>query len=603
MAGGTLGGIPRYRYTAPAEGFSRGVEQGIGIYNSLFVDPEMQKAKLEGLQTETAARKQKMEDDAEAAARNRDYEALKLVDEDSEQLGRETLQQQQHYGGAQFVPQDQIHVMAQRHAELARRRAAITDSMRARYQKWQTDGRATAQAWQDGREDPTQAKDTDIVNAVASNTMMDPKSFILDPQTGKTPFDTWHEQLAAAQQSHAPEKGLPALNAMLQGELAQGVGSWDSADGTRITRKEIVALVPAQNPDGTPSTHDYYPVLKVYTQGHPNGYTAPVTQDRMPGGQPATLNIDRMLERLEQMSSVNEGLKHPEIQDKMVSGTKKIGDELARDMAIYSSIGPKKTAGVGMERVPLGGTTMTETYDRDTGDVINRRYDVHTQDPNRLTLADQEELAKYRAGLRPEKPTSFEEHRAYLAGQVKAGKITQQQMDEALMGQASGQHGTPPGQKPLSETEIANEKHEAMEAWANSNTNLRKNKDGTYSEYLPVTDGKGKPRIDPKTGKQKMMWQDARPETMNAMTKAGLDRVKELRAQNESIRNPVKPAAAAPAKGGIDTGGGIQAGKPAAAAKPDVAALRQQAKDAIDKGAPRDAVAAEFKRLTNGQDY
>jgi len=336
----SVAGIP----VTGADAFGAGLQRGIDIQRELFVDPQRRAAadkraqEAHDLQMQEGA--QRISASQQNQARQNDAEALKLS---SDQLS--TIQQNHdalidNYGGWQNVPQQEASKIGAQYRSWQDKHGQLLERARKRIDGWVSDG-------QTAQRDLAAGKNVDskqLVNAIAVQTGINPKAFLDGPNGEPSEIRQAQASIARAGATGNWNEVVPAANTLLQAELRQGVGTIGK-DGTPIISKEIVGFIPAQQQgEGPDAGGEVFPVLRVKTRGHPDGYTAPVTKDRTsdPDDPPITISVGKLIDRLQHVGTLVETLNHPGVRGDIEKGLKETGDELDSNLQAWAQLPPSK---------------------------------------------------------------------------------------------------------------------------------------------------------------------------------------------------------------------------------------------------------------------
>lgn len=486
-------------YRAPADAAGVGIERGIGIIKGLTglqrqgeldarADAEHDLRMQEGAQRINASQA--------AQARQDDADLLRLSTDEAKNIQAEHDAAIQRHGGWDKVPPDVAASIGKRYRGWQDNHNQLMERARKRITGWVDEGRKTARELAGGK--PMEQVDPKaLVNAIAVNTGMDPEDFI-DKPGQPSALRQAGEQIVRAGETGNWQEVVPAANVLLKAELRQGIGTL-GRDGTPIVSKEIVGFVPVQDGGGD----EVYPVLRVKTQGHPEGYTAPVTRDRTadPDDPPITVSVSKMIDRLQHYSTLVETLNHPQVAGKVLKGMGEVGDELRSNLEAFARMpnGKRKTT---THDTQLGNKVRQTTRYDDTGEIVGERDLEKGIDPAVEERLDRmEKIAGINANARRELVLIQEGGKDRRAEAAEEGKdrrvtITESGRDRraTARGGAAGGRVTKDQLDKMVDAEAA--KYGAYR------------KGGQWKQWK----GSGEP------GKGSGMWIDATPETLDKVT-------------------------------------------------------------------------------------
>ena len=167
---------------------------------------------------------------------------------------------------------------------------------------------------------------------------------------------------------------LQAVNGLLAPRLRQGVGE-EVPSGGKITRKEIVRLVPAQDANGQQDPDKVFPVIRVYVQrpGDPQEryYDAPMTRGAsVQDTHVEPISVKKSLDWAGNLGVLTSAIQRPDIQQKLAQGEREAGPEVQRYFdEFYALTKPAKKI-TSREKVDLGDRVLDREVDA-TGRVIN----------------------------------------------------------------------------------------------------------------------------------------------------------------------------------------------------------------------------------------
>lgn len=486
-------------YRAPADAAGVGIERGIGIVKGLAglqrqgeldarADAEHDLRMQEG--------KQRIDASQAAQARQDDADLLRLSTDESKNIQAEHDAAIQRYGGWDKVPQDVASGIGKRYRGWQENHNQLMERARKRIGGWVDEGRQTARDLAGGKP-MAQVEPKALVNAIAVNTGMDPEDF-LDKPGQPSALRQAGEQIVRAGETGNWQEVVPAANVLLKAELRQGIGTL-GRDGTPIVSKEIVGFVPVQDGSGD----EVYPVLRVKTQGHPDGYTAPVTKDRTadPDDPPITVSVSKLVDRLQHVSTLVETLNHPQVAGRVMKGMSEVGDEVRSNLEAFSRMPGGKRKTTTHDTNLNDRVRQTTRYD-DTGEVVAERDLEKGVDPAlEPRLAAMERVAGIRADTSRANNADNNDTRRAVAAQTEAGRTARNAATNATRVAAGGARGDAAGGRVTKD-----QLDKMVDAEASKYGAYRKG--GQWKQWK----GSGEP------GKGSGMWIDATPETLDKVT-------------------------------------------------------------------------------------
>lgn len=172
---------------------------------------------------------------------------------------------------------------------------------------------------------------------------------------------------------------LQAVNGLLAPRLRQGVGE-EVPSGGKITRKEVIRLVPAQDANGQQDPDKVFPVLRIYVQrpGDPQEryYDAPMTRGAsVQDSHVEPISIKKSLDWVGNLGVLTSAIQRPDIKEKLAQGEREVGPEVQKYFdEFYALTKPPKSAVTTTDKTDLGDRYRFDTKDS-TGKVISTTYE------------------------------------------------------------------------------------------------------------------------------------------------------------------------------------------------------------------------------------
>jgi hypothetical protein len=390
------------QYTPPAAGILSGFEKGIDLYQKLVERPkieqeerayktrqrEREEIEFQSRQEDRAAQRERGIRQEEAA---RIKGQLDLITNEQESLAQQAAALRSQYGSE--IPTEAKAKLGAAFRALQAKREKLLSDAEALWKKVNETGTGALQRMNAG---DTNVGNKDLLSAVAI-TGYDPRLLTQPDPTLPSPLQKAVMDVHDAMESGNFEKAADAANVILSPELRKGVGS-RGADGTTITKKEIVGFVPS--PDGGKVS----PVLRVYTVGNPQGYIAPVTKNRTadPNDEPVFLSMEDLLDRVGKVKQLADVFSTPAMQQKLQDGLQKGADDIDVALEYFGRIPlPKNIGGIygrtKVERIDAGDKVILVVRDRQTGEIIDQQEVPKGVSPDAATKA---QAAVTAAGIR-----------------------------------------------------------------------------------------------------------------------------------------------------------------------------------------------------------
>lgn len=194
---------------------------------------------------------------------------------------------------------------------------------------------------------------------------------------------------------------LQAVNGLLAPRLRQGVGE-EVPSGGKITRKEVIRLVPAQDANGRQDPDKVFPILRVYVQrpGDPQEryYDAPMTRGAsVQDDRVEPISVKKSLDWVGNLGVLTSAIQRPDIAEKLAQGEREVGPEVQRYFdEFYSLTKPAKSNVVTTDKTDLGNRWRLDQKDS-TGKIISTTYEAKGAPPR--APATNAGLGLYRAKL------------------------------------------------------------------------------------------------------------------------------------------------------------------------------------------------------------
>jgi hypothetical protein len=366
------------QYTPPAAGLLSGFERGIDLYRKLFELPQIEQEerayRARQRQREEIEFQNRQEDRAiqrergirqEEAARIKSQ--LDIITSEQESLAQQAAALRSQYGSE--IPTEAKTKLGAAFRALQAKREKLLSDAEGLWKRVHETGTGALQRLNAG---DTSVGNKDLISAVAI-TGYDPRLLTQPDQTLPSPLQKAVMDVHDAMESGNFEKAADAANVILSPELRKGVGS-PGADGTTITKKEIIGFVPS--PDGGKVS----PVLRVYTVGNPQGYIAPVTKNRTadPNDEPVFLSMEDLLDRAGKAKQLADVFSTPVMQQKLQDGMKKGADDIDVALEYFGRIPlPKNIGGIygrtQVDRIDAGDRVIRVVRDRQTGEILDQQ--------------------------------------------------------------------------------------------------------------------------------------------------------------------------------------------------------------------------------------
>ena len=168
---------------------------------------------------------------------------------------------------------------------------------------------------------------------------------------------------------------LQAVNGLFAPRLRQGVGEEAPSDG-KITRKEVIRLVPAKDANGRMDPDKVFPVIRVYVQRpgdtQERYYDAPMTRGAsVQDEQVEPISVKKSLDWVGNLGVLTTALQRPDIAEKMAQGEREVGPEVQKYFDEFYSLTKPSKKTVTREKVDLGDRVLDREIDI-TGKVVNQ---------------------------------------------------------------------------------------------------------------------------------------------------------------------------------------------------------------------------------------
>jgi len=380
------------QYTPPAAGILSGFEKGIDLYQKLVERPkieqeerayktrqrEREEIEFQGRQEDRATQRERGIRNEEAA---RIKGQLDLIANEQESLAQQAAALRIQYGSE--IPTEAKAKLGAAFRALQAKREKLLSDAEGLWKKVNETGTGALQRLNAG---DTNVGNKDLLSAVAI-TGYDPRLLTQPDPTLPSPLQKAVMDVHDAMESGNFEKAADAANVILSPELRKGVGS-PGADGTTITKKEIVGFVPS--PDGGRVS----PVLRVYTVGNPQGYIAPVTKNRTadPNDEPVFLSMEDLLDRVGKVKQLADVFSTPAMQQKLQEGLQKGADDIDVALEYFGRIPlPKNIGGIygrtKVDRIDAGDKVIIVVRDRLTGEILDQQEVPKGVSPDAATKA------------------------------------------------------------------------------------------------------------------------------------------------------------------------------------------------------------------------
>lgn len=372
-------------YVPAAEGLLSGLERGIGLYNRLIEEPkareeeaarqaedrrmvllrrsweiqDRQRAEEDRQKSEEAAKRKELaaaQAAADVAEEQQLAAQLKDVDSRIGALSKQAQSAVNFYG--QAVPAEIRAELGKQFAQLARTRDQVLGKITAFAERKAAAARAAVQRLSSAQA-PGDADPQDVLLAV-STTGLKVGDLLRGQDGSPSNVEAALRDVAGGVESGDSDAVARAANVLLRPHLMRGVGQI-APDGTPITSKEIVRFVPHPSDPKLVS-----PVLLVRTAGNPQGYIAPLTEQRStdPNDVPKWVKVDDLLEHADRLRQLVEMVNAPELAARLRSVAAQPGDgglDPAMMFGLIPGIGPEALKQAGAtERAQVKGEAAKE---------------------------------------------------------------------------------------------------------------------------------------------------------------------------------------------------------------------------------------------------
>jgi hypothetical protein len=312
---------------------------------------------------------------AEADARNRKLDELKLLDTEFAEIGAQAAALAQQFGGFERIPPEVQQQIASRSADVRARRAQARQSFYS--PGVEADKKEAAELWsrlETGQMKLDQLTPDQLYKAIQVQARRPLADFRRGPDGAPSVIEQAAMDLEAGVQTGNEDLILRAANQLLKPELQVGVGT-EGRDGSEIVSKEIVKLAPhPQNPE------ELVPIVKVTVKrndGATGSYLAPVSEGRGvyasdPSAMPKTISVQAAFDRVGQLASMAQFVNHPNVTKELdrAKAGKTRADEFLTEMGYLGVAPPKKQ--ITRERVDLGGQVLERDVDA-AGNILGER--------------------------------------------------------------------------------------------------------------------------------------------------------------------------------------------------------------------------------------
>jgi hypothetical protein len=193
---------------------------------------------------------------------------------------------------------------------------------------------------------------------------------------------------------------LQAVNGLFAPRLRQGVGE-EAPSGGKITRKEVIRLVPAKDANGQMDPDKVFPVIRVYVQRpgdvQERYYDAPMTRGAsVQDEQVEPISVKKSLDWVGNLGVLTTAMQRPDIAEKLAQGEREAGPEVQKYFDEFYSLTKPSKKTTSREKVDLGDRVRFDTLDT-SGNVTKTEYEKKGAAPRAPTT--NAGLGLYRAKL------------------------------------------------------------------------------------------------------------------------------------------------------------------------------------------------------------
>jgi hypothetical protein len=193
---------------------------------------------------------------------------------------------------------------------------------------------------------------------------------------------------------------LQAVNGLFAPRLRQGVGE-EAPSGGKITRKEVIRLVPAKDANGQMDPDKVFPVIRVYVQRpgdtQERYYDAPMTRGAsVQDEQVEPISVKKSLDWVGNLGVLTTALQRPDIAEKMAQGEREVGPEVQKYFDEFYSLSKPSKKTTTREKTDMGDRVRFDTLDT-SGNVTRTEYEKKGAAPRAPTT--NAGLGLYRAKL------------------------------------------------------------------------------------------------------------------------------------------------------------------------------------------------------------
>jgi len=195
---------------------------------------------------------------------------------------------------------------------------------------------------------------------------------------------------------------LQAVNGLFAPRLRQGVGE-EVPSGGKITRKEVIRLVPAKDANGQMDPDKVFPVIRVYVQRpgdtQERYYDAPMTRGAsVQDEQVEPISVKKSLDWVGSLGVLTTALQRPDIAEKMVQGEREVGPEVQKYFDEFYALSKPSKKTTTREKVDLGDRILDREIDA-TGKVVNQTELKKGAPPKLFSPNERAGAATYHAKL------------------------------------------------------------------------------------------------------------------------------------------------------------------------------------------------------------
>jgi hypothetical protein len=370
-------------YSAAAAGLESGFGMGMRAREQVRVEREQvdrageraaDRAAAEQERADRQGREAKQDKRlAEADARQRRLDELKVLDMELDDLTKEGSAMYGQYGSYDKVPEDVRSQFTGRVKDARSRRSAARRSLyEPDVQTTRREAAELASRLEAGQLTFDQLTPDQLYKTIQVQTKRPMSDFMRTDPSKPSLVEQAALDLEAGVQTGNRELVLRAANALLAPELKVGIGT-EGRDGNEIVNKRIVQLAPhPQDPN------QLVPILEVKVRrddGSVGTYLAPATEGRGvygtdPEAVPKTISVEGAFNRVGQLSTMAAFVNRPEVRKSLETATegKSSADEFLSSLGFLGVAPPKRK--IARERVDLGGSIMERTVDSESGQVL-----------------------------------------------------------------------------------------------------------------------------------------------------------------------------------------------------------------------------------------